>query len=65
MNLIYMSAAAVSMLSMNVILKLSDFLGLIIKTINFAFTVTVGMFFYSGGLDKILEFVLRTCNGMA
>ena len=64
MNLIYMSVAALSMLSMNVILKFSDFLGLIIKTINFAFTVAVGVFFYCGGLDKILEFILKTCNGM-
>ena len=65
MNLIYMSVATISMFAMNIVLRLSDFLDLVIKTINFAFVVFVGVFFYNGGLDKVLEFILRTFQGMA
>ena len=65
MNLIYMSVATISMFAMNIVLKFSDVLGLVIKSINFAFVAFVGVFFYNGGLDKVLEFILRTFQGMA
>ena len=64
MNLIYMSVATLSMFAMNIVLKLSDFLGLIIRVINFAGTVFVGMFFYTGGLDKVLDFLVRAFKGI-
>ncbi len=59
MNLIYMSVATLSMVAMNIVLKLSDFLGLVIKVINFAGAVFIGTFFYTGGLTKMLEFFVR------
>lgn len=64
MNLIYMSVATLSMFAMNIVLKLSDFLGLIIKVINFAEAAFVGMFFYTGGLTKVLEFLVRAFKGI-
>ncbi len=64
MNLIYMSVAALSMFAMNIVLKLSDFLDLIIKTINFVCVVLAGVFFCTGGLDKVLEFLVRSFKGI-